>query len=146
MQKLLLVASALSFLPMEAALAQSASGQIAEIVVTARKREERLQDVPVAVSAMDQNAIRRNAVNSIENLASMVPALTAGQSQLGAGGSLYLRGVGSGTGNALIDQSVSINIDGVAMAQALGWPHKGQRQGSSVVKGWVMGSGTQSLP
>lgn len=35
---------------------------------------------------------------------------------------------------------------GVAMPQALGWPHKGQRQGSSVVKGWVMGSHTQSLP
>ena len=35
---------------------------------------------------------------------------------------------------------------GVIMVQALGWPHKGQRQGSRVVKGWVMGIGTQSLP
>lgn len=91
---------------------------IEEIVVTARKRAESLQDVPIAVTAFDENYIRDNAIGSIEDLVSIVPTFIGGQSQLGAGGAIYLRGVGSATGNSLIDQSVAINIDGVAMAQA----------------------------
>ncbi len=91
---------------------------IEEIVVTARKREEGLQDTPVAVNAYDQSFIDDNAIGSIEDLVSIVPAFIGGQSQLGAGGAIYLRGVGSATGNPLIDQSVAINIDGVAIAQA----------------------------
>jgi iron complex outermembrane recepter protein len=100
-------------------LAESSSSRpIEEIVVTARKRAESLQDVPIAVTAFDENYINDNAIGSIEDLVSIVPAFIAGQSQLGSGGAIYLRGVGSSTGNALIDQSVAINIDGVAMAQA----------------------------
>lgn len=125
MKKLFLLTTALVCWPITDAAAQSTASQaeptgsqIGEIIVTARKREERLQDVPVAVSALDENYLKRNAITSIEGLVSSVPGLTAGQSQLSAGGSLYLRGVGSGTGNGIIDQSVSINIDGVALAQA----------------------------
>jgi len=91
---------------------------IEEIVVTARLRAESLQEVPVAVTAFDERYIRDNAIGSIEDLVSIVPTFIGGQSQLGAGGAIYLRGVGSSTGNALIDQSVAINIDGVALAQA----------------------------
>ncbi len=132
MKKFLLITTALVCCPNAEAVAQTTPGQgestpgqveppasqVGEIIVTARKREERLQDVPVAVSALDENYLKRNAISSIESLVSAIPGLTAGQSQLASGGSLYLRGVGSGTGNGLIDQSVSINIDGVALAQA----------------------------
>ena len=91
---------------------------IEEIVVTARKRAESLQDVPVAVSVLDAGYIEENAIGSIEDLVSIIPTFIAGQSQLGAGGAIYMRGVGSATGNALIDQSVAISIDGVTIAQA----------------------------
>ncbi len=94
------------------------NAQIDEIVVTARKREESVQDVPVAISAFTGNFLRQNAVNSIEDLGSIVPNFISGQSQLSAGGAIYLRGVGSATGNGLIDQSVAINLDGVSIAQA----------------------------
>lgn len=118
MRRLLLLTAAMIAAPLGSAAAQTEGNAISELVVTARKREERLQDVPVAVSAIDQNYLKRNAINSIEGLSFAVPALTAGQSQLSSGGSLYLRGVGSGTGNGIIDQSVSLNFDGVAIAQA----------------------------
>jgi len=97
---------------------ETSSRAIEEIVVTARKRAESLHDVPIAVTAFDESYIRDNAIGSIEDLVSIVPAFIGGQSQLGAGGAIYLRGVGSATGNSLIDQSVAVNIDGVAMAQA----------------------------
>ena len=106
----------LGLIPVVAAEEQSRA--IEEIVVTARKRAEGLQQVPIAVSAFGEEYINQNAIGSIEDVMSVVPTFIGGQSQLGAGGAIYLRGVGSATGNALIDQSVAINIDGVAMAQA----------------------------
>jgi outer membrane receptor protein involved in Fe transport len=100
-------------------LAESSSSRaLEEIVVTARKRAESLQDVPIALTAFDENYIKDNAIGSIEDLVSIVPAFVAGQGNGSSGGAIYLRGVGSSTGNGLIDQSVAINIDGVAMAQA----------------------------
>ncbi len=97
---------------------QGATRTIEEVIVTARKRAESLQDVPVAVTALDASYIEDNAIGSLEDLVSVVPTFIGGQSQLGAGGAIYLRGVGSATGNALIDQSVAVNLDGVAIAQA----------------------------
>ncbi len=113
-----ILASTVLFGGSELIMAIPAVAQMDEILVTARKREESLQDVPVAVSAFSGDFLQQNAVNSIEDLGAIIPTFIAGQSQLSAGGAIYLRGVGSATGNGLIDQSVSINLDGVSIAQA----------------------------
>lgn len=85
----------------------------ATIIVTARKRDEALSDVPVAVTAFGRAQIERLALNSVDDLANFTPGLTVSESAVSSGGGIYLRGVGSGSSNPMIDQSVAINIDGM---------------------------------
>ena len=68
------------------------TGQVAEIVVTAQRRSERLQDVPVSVSAITAAAMNNSGVKGLENLQVSVPALSVQN----ANGylTLHLRGVG----------------------------------------------------
>jgi iron complex outermembrane receptor protein len=83
-----------------------------EIMVTARKREESLQDVPVVVSALDRAVLERYAVSDLVSAAKMTPQLTINAGGSNAGAILYLRGIGSG-GNLGFDQTVGTVIDGV---------------------------------
>lgn len=87
-----------------------------EIIVTARKREERLLDVPVAISAVSEADIERYAVDSLTAIAQQVPQLIIGESQNQVGGSVNLRGIGAGVSNPSTEQSVTINIDGIPIS------------------------------
>ncbi|MEN3953183.1 TonB-dependent receptor [Iodidimonas sp. SYSU 1G8] len=86
--------------------------QIDQVMVTARKREESLQDVPVAVTALDKASLDRYAVSDLVSAAKMTPQLTINAGGSNAGAILYLRGIGSG-GNLGFDQTVGTVIDGV---------------------------------
>lgn len=86
---------------------------IEEIVVTARKREERVQDVPVAVTAFSREEIARYQLHGVDELAAFTPGLLANESSVSGGGSIYLRGIGNGESNYLADQAVAINVDGM---------------------------------
>jgi len=94
------------------AFTEIASAQLEEIVVTARKREESLLDVPIAITAFSERFVETNAVQSITDVSLYTPSLIAGNGTGETGGNLFLRGIGSGQLSALLDQSVSINIDG----------------------------------
>ena len=83
------------------------------IIVTARKREEALSDVPVAVTAFGAAQIQKLGIHSVDDLASFTPGLIVSESAVSSGGSIFLRGIGSGSSNVLADQSVAINIDGM---------------------------------
>jgi len=48
-----------------------------EIVVTARRREERIQTVPIAITAFSQDSLKKNNITSVEDLQNQVPSLTA---------------------------------------------------------------------
>ncbi len=87
-----------------------------EIIVTARKRAERLLDVPVAVSALSSQQIERYSTNSLQAIASQTPQLVIGESQNQVGGSINLRGVGAGTSNPSTEQAVTLNLDGVQVS------------------------------
>ncbi|MFT7651969.1 MAG: iron complex outermembrane receptor protein, partial [Candidatus Azotimanducaceae bacterium] len=75
--------SSLSLLPMVAAVAfsnqvhaqRTATTQIEEIVVTAQKREENIQDVPISISAIDAKTIERTFARSIDEITGMSPNL-----------------------------------------------------------------------
>ena len=95
----------------------AASGGIGDIIVTARRRAERLQDVPVAATAFQREDIQRYATESLTQLATRTPMLSIGQSN-GNGGTINLRGIQSPNSGNLIDQAVSINIDGVQISQS----------------------------
>ncbi|QGP77757.1 TonB-dependent receptor [Sphingobium sp. CAP-1] len=92
----------------------SSSGGSLDIVVTARKREERLQDIPVAVSAIGGAALEQKGIDNVTNLIGTVPSLFTSQNQafgpLPNQTYLVLRGVGAAASN---DPAVGTFVDGV---------------------------------
>ena len=87
-----------------------------EIIVTARKRNERLLDVPVSVSALSGEQLQRYATTSLQSIAQQTPQLIISESQNQVGGSINLRGIGAGTANPSTEQTVTLNLDGVQVS------------------------------
>lgn len=96
---------------------QSQSGarsQLEEIVVTAQRRQQRLQDVPIAVAAVSSDSLASKGVSGITGLAASVPGLQIATT--GASSTIYLRGVGENGGTPNNEASVATYIDGVYIA------------------------------
>jgi iron complex outermembrane receptor protein len=89
----------------------SATGN--EIIVTATKREQTLQDTPVAVSVATAEAIDRAAIRDLKDLSTIVPSLRVTQLQSSANTNFIIRGFGNGANNAGIEPSVGVFVDGV---------------------------------
>ncbi len=122
MKKLLLASSALALIgttaPAFAQEAEADSGVGAEIVVTAQKREESIQDVPVAVSVITGAALEQQGGINIENAQYLVPSLNFRKSGTALNQSLYLRGVGTTTFSIGGEPSVGTVLDGVVLARS----------------------------
>ena len=92
------------------ALAQAV--MLEEVLVTARKRTESLQETPVAVTALDADALREAGVRNLADLNQIAPnidvAVANGTAPLA---SIYIRGVGQRNTGANIDSGVGIYID-----------------------------------
>ncbi len=84
-----------------------------EIIVTATKREQTLQDVPVAVSVTTAETIERAQVRDLKDLQTLVPALRVSQLQSSANTNFIIRGFGNGANNPGIEPSVGVFVDGV---------------------------------
>lgn len=120
MKTLLQVAGALVLTgaAVEGASAQEASqsaqaGQVGDIIVTARKREESSLNIPVTVTAFTEAAIENNNLTSIERVAAMTPQLQVNRQPSGSGATLSMRGIGSTSTSSGIEQSVALVVDGV---------------------------------
>jgi iron complex outermembrane recepter protein len=83
------------------------------ITITATKREQTLQDVPVAVSVVDDTVIEQAAIVDLNDLQSVIPSLKVGQLQSSANTNFVIRGFGNGANNVGIEPSVGVFIDGV---------------------------------
>jgi len=83
------------------------------VTVTATKREQTLQDVPIAVSVVDESVIAKAQILDLNDLQSVVPSLSVGQLQSSANTNFVIRGFGNGANNAGIEPSVGVFIDGV---------------------------------
>jgi iron complex outermembrane recepter protein len=123
MTKTLMLASVAAFaLTGAPALAQTsaptADDAPAEIVVTAQKRTERLQDVPVAVSVISGAALEAKGGVNIESAQYLVPTLNFRKSGAAINQSLFLRGVGTSTFSIAGEPSVSTVVDGVVYSRA----------------------------
>ncbi|RVQ66565.1 TonB-dependent receptor [Croceicoccus ponticola] len=92
-------------------------GGLTEIVVTARKREESVQDVPVAVTAITGKVIEQRDITSIEKIAAATPNLNVGRASNGSAAQITLRGIGSSSTSIGIEQSVAIVVDGAYYGQ-----------------------------
>ena len=86
--------------------------QVEEIIVTANKREERLQDVPVSVSVVSGDQVSKQNIVEVTDLTRSVPSLNSA----GPFGALSIRGVGSISFARSAEGSVGVVIDGVALA------------------------------
>ncbi len=87
-----------------------ARAQLEEVIVTAQKQQQSLQDVPIAVAAVDGAKIRDAGIQRIEELTAYVPNFK--MAVTGQGNAVYIRGVGSGD-NRGFEQSVGMFIDGI---------------------------------
>lgn len=88
-------------------------GMLEEIVVVATKREQTLQEVPIAVSVVSALEIEQSQVMDIKDLQTLVPSLRVTQLQTSANTNFVIRGFGNGANNAGIEPSVGVFIDGV---------------------------------
>ncbi len=84
-----------------------------EIVVTATKREQILQNVPIAVTVTTAATIALAHIRDIEGLSTLVPSLRVVDHQSSAQTAFYIRGFGNGDNNVGVEPSVGVFIDGV---------------------------------
>lgn len=89
-------------------------GGLQDIVVTAQRKEQGLQKVPVAVEVVDGKALQQQGVPDLERLSTSLPAVTVRRSANSQ--RIVIRGVGSGT-NRGFEQSVGTFVDGVYYSQ-----------------------------
>ena len=99
------------------AIAQSEFA-LEEVVVTARKKEESLQDVPVAVSALSGEAISTFGLDNIQAMGDRIPSLQIHTGGSGQGASIYLRGIGSAASAGAFEPSAALNFDGAVGSTA----------------------------
>ena len=102
----------------DAQKATSADGALEEVIVTARRRDEKLQDVPVVISAFNKQQLEAFAAGGFEDVAAMTPGLIIDEGGGAGQGNITLRGVTTGVLNLSSDQAISINIDGVQLSNA----------------------------
>ena len=102
-------------------LAQAQDAMIEEVVVTARKRQESLQDVPVAVTALTPNQLERGSIQRTTDIDKMVPNVELHQTYIGSESlSATIRGIGFDDIEKSLEPTVGVAVDGVFMASNSG--------------------------
>ena len=112
----LLAAAPFIFGISSAALAAEGSAPVLEeIVVTAQFRSERLQDTPIAITAVNAEMLEQRSQNSIEQVAAQAPNVTLTPNGAGFGSSLQasIRGVGQTDFNPALEPGVGMYVDDV---------------------------------
>ena len=90
---------------------------IQELIVTAQKREENAQDVPIALSALTGAALDQQNVTGFADLSARIPSLRFGAGVTGGENVITLRGIGSQNTTSGGDSPVAYNVDGVYLAR-----------------------------
>ena len=90
-----------------------ANAMLEEVVVTATKRQQTLQEIPIAVSVVTAESIEQSQVLDIKDLQTLVPSLRVTQLQGSAQTNFIIRGFGNGANNPGIEPSVGVFVDGV---------------------------------
>ncbi len=110
---LALSASSLAF-----ASAAPAFAQVEEIIVTAQKVEENVQDVPIAIAAVSGDRLQQAGVISLENISTVVPSVTFRKGTTSANSAIVMRGVGTISFSVAAEPSVSTVVDGVVLSRS----------------------------
>jgi iron complex outermembrane receptor protein len=106
--------------PQASGSAASSESAVEEIVVTANKRTESIQDVPVSVVALPPAALDQAGIASTSELPQLVPGLTFNPSGEAKLNSFNIRGVGTYALTATLESSVGVAVDGIPLARVGG--------------------------
>ena len=93
-------------------------GALEEVIVTATKRAESLQDIPVTVNALSENTIQEAGITDIGDVAALVPALTVSTNLSPFASALRIRGFGTSQNDPALEASVAFILDGVYMGSS----------------------------
>jgi iron complex outermembrane recepter protein len=99
-------------------MASPAMAQVEEIVVTAQKVEENVQDVPIAITAVSGDTLVDSGTNSLEDLGQLVPSVSFRKGTTNANSAVVLRGVGTISFSIAAEPSVSTVVDGVVLSRS----------------------------
>ena len=88
-----------------------------EVIVTAQRREQSLQDVPVAITAFGAETLERTAATGIQDVVGKAPGVTLTQFNIGEP-QVFIRGVGTTSDSAASDPSIGVSIDEVSIGRA----------------------------
>ena len=115
------IGAAASFIVGSAAVAQPA---LEEVTVTAQRREENIQNVPIAVSALTAQALETKGVTDVAQISNFIPNVHLDNSAPFSGStsvlSAYIRGIGQDDFAFNLDPGVGIYVDGVYYARTVG--------------------------
>ncbi len=112
----LIVAPTGAFAQDQSAAPEAATG-LEEIIVTAQKREENLQDVPVSVTALSAKSLENQRIVQFSDLTRAAPSLTISEGTSANNSSIFLRGIGTTAFSTSVEPSVSVVIDDIAVVQ-----------------------------
>ncbi|MBL4673420.1 MAG: TonB-dependent receptor [Arenicella sp.] len=120
----LIINSAIAFSGIAQVNAQSEGYALEEIVVTAQKRSESLQDTPIAITAFTANGLADKGVQDISEIAQLTPSLVFDTaSPIGGASSaaaVFIRGIGNTDFSLTTDPGVGTYVDGVYVSRSIG--------------------------
>jgi iron complex outermembrane receptor protein len=104
--------------------AQSGALSLEEVIVTARRREESVQDIPISISAFTADEIELRGMLDVTDIAAAAPNVQMDSSAVTGGltgaPTVFIRGIGQFDFVINTDPAVGIYIDGVYMARSMG--------------------------
>src|SRR5450631_38516 len=105
--------------PAESSTHSASRDSIEEVIVTARRREESLQDVPISLTALSAAAIVGRSAANLSDLTAATPNVQIAPSSIvgNAAAAIFIRGIGQFDNSITTDPGVGVYVDGVYFAQ-----------------------------
>ncbi|MBP6682899.1 MAG: TonB-dependent receptor [Halioglobus sp.] len=98
--------------------AMAQSGALEEVIVTATKRTESLQDIPVTVNAITADTLQDAGVVNLADIAHLVPTLTVSTNLSPFATGIRIRGIGTSQNNIALEASVAFVVDGIYLGRS----------------------------
>ncbi|MEI2430479.1 TonB-dependent receptor [Lysobacter yananisis] len=131
-----LAASAAAHAQQSAPAQEDEAKTLAGLTVTAQKREEAMQDVPISITALPEQLLQDTGVRDIKDVQLLVPGLTVSSTQSEVQTVARIRGIGTVGDNAGLESSVGVVVDGVYRPRnGVGFGDLGEIERIEVLKG-----------
>lgn len=106
-------------LPLQAPAQDEQGGIVEEIIVTAQKREQSLEEVPISISVMAGEQLQAQGLNNLEEITTFIPGVIAEQGARGVDSQITIRGIASNSLNTAFEQSAAVFNDGAYYGRPL---------------------------